>query len=228
MTRLPARRSTPGEIDSFLEKSRDITRVRQTQPRLLFAIDATASRQPTWDSACQQQQAMFRAAARSAALRVQLCYYRGFNDFFASAWLDNAAELGRMMGRVHCEGGHTQIARLLRHAQAEHGGNSIRALVFIGDAIEESPDTLCNLAGQCGLRSLPLFMFQEGVDPAVESCFRQMSKVSRGAYARFDQHSADTLASLLGAVASYAAGGRPALERQGGEGAKLLLQQLRD
>lgn len=228
MTRLPARRSTAGEIDSFLEKSRDITRVRHTQPRLLFAIDATASRQPVWDRACQQQQAMFHAAARSTPLRVQLCYYRGFNDFFASGWLDSADELGRLMGRVYCEGGHTQIARLLRHAQAEHGRNSIRAMVFIGDAIEESADTLCNLAGQCGLRSLPLFMFQEGSDPAVESCFRQMSRVSRGAYARFDHHSADILANLLGAVASYAAGGRRALERQGGEGAKLLLEQMRD
>jgi hypothetical protein len=228
MTRLPARRSTPGEIDRFLKKSRDISHFRQNQPRLLFAIDATASRQPTWDSACQQQQAMFREAARIASLRVQLCYYRGFNEFFASDWLDSTEQLGRLMGRVYCQGGHTQIARLLRHAQAEHSRDSVRAMVFIGDAVEENPDTLCNLAGQCGLRSLPLFMFQEGQDPAVERCFRQMSRVSRGAYAHFDQDSAGTLASLLGAVASFAAGGRRALENQGGESAKLLLEQLRD
>ncbi len=228
MTRLPTRRSTAGEIDSFLRKSRDITRFRQQQPRLLFAIDATASRQPTWDRACHQQQAMFREAARVASLRVQLCYYRGFNDFFASDWIDSAERLGALRGGVYCEGGHTQIARLLRHAQAEHARSAIRAVVFIGDAVEENPDTLCNLAGQCGIRSLPLFMFQEGPDPAVEQCFRQMSRVSKGAYARFDQHSASTLASLLGAVASFAAGGRPALEKQGGEGAKLLLEQLRD
>ncbi len=228
MARPPARRSSAGDIDNFLKKSRDITRFRQGQPRLLFAIDATASRQPTWDRACHQQQAMFREAARSNSLLVQLCYYRGFNQFFASDWLASAEQLGGLMGRVHCEGGYTQIARLLRHAQAEHGRNAMRAVVFIGDAIEENPDTLCNLAGQCGLRSLPLFLFQEGPDPAVERCFRQMSKLSGGAYARFDQSSASTLAGLLGAVASFASGGRSALERQGGESAKLLLEQLRD
>lgn len=228
MSRLPTRRSTSGEIDRFLKKSRDITRFRQGQPRLVFAIDATASRQPTWDRACQQQQAMFREAAGIAALRVQLCYYRGFNEFSASDWLDSAEQLSATMGRVYCQGGHTQIARLLRHGLGEHARCAVRALVFIGDAIEENPDTLCDLAGQCGLRSLPLFLFQEGSDRGVERCFRQMCRLSRGAYARFDHGSATTLANLLGAVASFAAGGRSALENRGGESAKLLLEQLRD
>ena len=226
MARLPTRRSSRGEIDSFLKKSRNLTEFQRRQPRLLFAIDATASRQPTWDHACQQQQAMFRAASRIASLRVQLCYYRGFNEFFASPWLDSSEQLARTMGGVFCEGGHTQIARLLRHAMKEHRKSTVRALVFIGDALEENPDTLCQLAGQCGLLRLPLFMFQEGRDPAVEGCFRQMCRLSGGAYARFDQHSADALAALLGAVASFAAGGRVALEKQGGESAKLLLEQL--
>ena len=38
--------------------------------------------------------------------------------------------------------------------------------------------------------------------------------------------SAATLARLLGAVASFAAGGRAALEKLGDDSAKLLLQQL--
>jgi hypothetical protein len=130
------------------------------------------------------------------------------------------------MGRVHCEGGHTQIARLLRHARKEHGRAGVRALVFIGDAIEESPDTLCDLAGQCGILKLPLFLFQEGHDPQVERGFRAMARLSGGAYARFDSSSADILAGLLGAVASYARGGRAALEELEGDSAKLLLKQL--
>jgi hypothetical protein len=226
MARLPARRSSKGEIDTFLKKSRDITQFQSRQPRLLFAIDATASRQPTWDTACQQQQAMFQAVAKTASLRVQLCYYRGFNEFCASPWLDSSERLASTMGQVYCEGGHTQIARLLRHALSEHNKAPIRAMVFIGDAVEENPDTLCQLAGQCGLLRFPLFMFQEGRDGAVETCFRQMSKLSGGAYARFDQHSASALAALLGAAASFAAGGRAALEKQGSESAKLLLKQL--
>ena len=227
MAKPPARRSSSQEIAQFLQKSRTITEFVEKQPRLLFAVDATASRQPTWDRASQLQQEMFQASGKVAALAVQLCYYRGFGEFHASPWLTDSAELARLMGRVQCEGGHTQIARLLRHARDEHSKATVRALVFIGDAVEENPDTLCDLAGQCGILKLPLFLFQEGGNRQVEQTFRAMAKLSGGAYARFDNSSADVLAGLLGAVASFATGGRAALEELSGDSAKLLLQQLK-
>lgn len=227
MAKTPARRSNTQEIAQFLEKSRSITQFVEKQPRLLFAIDATASRQPTWDTASQQQQEMFRAVSNAVQLAVQLCYFRGFNELGASRWLTDSTELARLMSKVRCEGGHTQIARLLRHALKEHSKKPIRALVFIGDAMEESADTLCDLAGQCGILHLPLFLFQEGSNPSVATTFRSMAKLSGGAYARFDSSSAQALAALLGAVATYAAGGRAALENRPGDSAKLLLQQLK-
>jgi hypothetical protein len=227
MPKPPSRRSSAGEIDQFLHKSKAIAQVVEKQPRLLFAIDATASRQPTWDTACQLQGEMFRATANSATLAVQLCYYRGFNEFYASRWLSDSEQLGQLMNSVFCEGGHTQIARLLRHALSEQRNNRARAMVFIGDALEENPDTVCDLAGQCGLLQLPLFLFQEGADGQVEKTFRSMARLSGGAYARFDARSAHILAALLGAVASYAAGGRAALENTTSDSAKLLLEQLR-
>ncbi|MFV8818185.1 VWA domain-containing protein [Haliea sp. E17] len=227
MPKTPARRSSSTEITRFLQKSRAITRFQAGKARLLFSLDATASRQPTWDHASHLQQEMFRAVQDNNALSVQLCYYRGFGEFHASRWTGDAQEITRAMARVHCEGGHTQIERLLRHALAEHGQEKIRALVFIGDALEENPDTLCQLAGQCGLLQLPLFVFQEGRQPAVEQCFRALARLSGGAWASFDQSSAATLAALLRAVASYATGGVAALEKQGNESAKLLLQQIK-
>ncbi len=227
MARPPAKRSSPKEIAQFLQKSRAISEFVEKQPRLMFAVDATASRQPTWDHATHLQQEMFLASGRVASLAVQLCYFRGFGEFQASGWLTDSAALAGLMGRVRCEGGHTQIARLLRHARSEHRKAAVRALVFIGDAVEENPDTLSELAGQCGLVQLPLFLFQEGGDRKVEQTFRAMARVSRGAYARFDSSSAETLAGLLGAVASFATGGRAALEKRGGDSAKLLLQQLK-
>ncbi len=227
MAKPPARRSSPQEIALFLQKSSAITHVVQHQPRLLFAVDATASRQPTWDHARTLQQEMFQSSGVATSLAVQLCYYRGFAEFRASRWLTDSTQLAQLMGRVQCEGGHTQIARLLRHAQVEHRKTNIKAVVFIGDAVEESPDSLCNLAGQCGLLQLPLFLFQEGREQPVEHTFRAMAKLSGGAYARFDRSSAATLAGLLSAVASYATGGRTALEKRGGDSAKLLLQQLK-
>jgi hypothetical protein len=170
---------------------------------------------------------MFLTSGKVAPLAVQLCYYRGFSEFCASRWLTDSEALANLMGRVRCEGGHTQITKLLKHAQSEHRKTSVRALVFIGDAVEESPDGLSNLAGQCGMLRLPLFLFQEGHDRAVEQTFRTMAKLSGGAYARFDSSSPGKLADLLGAVASYARGGHAALEKRGGDSAKLLLQQLK-
>lgn len=228
MAKLPSRRSSSGEIDKFLKKSRDISRFAHSQARLMFCIDATASRQPSWDRACHIQQEMFLATDTIASLAVQLCYYRGLTGFFASDWLQDSAHLSRTMAGVQCEGGHTQIQRLLRHALAEHRKAPVRALVFIGDAMEENADTLCALAGQAGLLKLPLFLFQEGDDPTASGCFGQMARLSGGAYARFDAGSARALANLLGAVARYAAGGQTALENHRSDSAKLLLKQLKN
>jgi len=225
---LPTRPASSTEIDSFLRKRNAISTVREQQPRLLFCLDATASRQPTWDRACHLQRDMFLAAHQGTTLSVQLCYYRGFNTFRSGPWTSDSQQLAAEMGRVYCEGGHTQIQRMLRHALAEHARAPVKALVFIGDAMEENADTLCQLAGECGIRQLPLFIFQEGRLADAQQCFRTMAKLSKGAWASFDQSSADTLAALLGAVASYASGGFAALERQGTQGAKLLLEQLKD
>ncbi|QIB66427.1 VWA domain-containing protein [Kineobactrum salinum] len=227
MARSPARTATSGQVQAFLSKSRALTTFSDKHPRLIFAVDATASRQPTWDVARRLQADMFRATRQIASLSVQLCYYRGFHEFHASPWLRNTDDLAAEMARVHCEGGHTQIGRLLRHALQLHRETPARALVFIGDALEELPDDLCDLAGQCGLRQLPLFLFQEGGNAQVRQTFQSMARLSGGAWARFDQSSADTLAQLLGAVARFAAGGRAALENNPSEGARLLLQQLK-
>ncbi len=226
MAKPPANRSSPQDIERFLQRSRNITHFVAKQPRLLFAMDATASRQPTWDTACQVQREMFNATREIASLAVQLVYYRGFRELSASRWLTDSEQLSSLMNRVYCEGGQTQIGRLLRHALAEHRKKPVRAVVFIGDAVEKQPQSLCDLAGQCGLLKLPLFLFQEGGNAGVERCFRSMASLSGGAFAHFDSHSAGALAALLGAVARYAAGGRAALENSGSQSAGLLLQQL--
>ncbi len=233
---LPTRRSSRGDIDRFITRSRDLAprSAREPEsgagrPRLLFSIDATASRQPTWDVACDIQARMFMSTRDLGGLAVQLCYYRGYGELRASRWLLDETELLRLMSRVRCEGGLTQIGRLLDHGLREHRARAVRGLVFIGDAVEESVDGLCHKAGECGLRELPLFLFQEGGERRVENCFRGMARLSGGAYARFDRRSPAQLADLLGAVASYAAAGTQGLLRHGaagGAGARLLLEQL--
>ncbi len=226
---LPAK-SHSAEIDAFL---RDLQRAPPVRPgggrgRLMFALDATASREPTWDRACRIQGEMFEATAALGGLDVKLVYYRGFNECKASRWMANAADLHRAMRAVSCIGGETQIERVLAHAIAENQKQKLGALVFVGDAMEENVDHLCQQAGELGLKGVPIFLFHEGGDPIAAKAFQQMAKLSRGAYLRFDLASADRLKDLLGAVAVYAAGGYRALtaygEKKGGEVLRLTSQ----
>jgi hypothetical protein len=196
--------------------------------RLIFALDATASREPTWDRACGIQGTMFEATAAIGGLDVKLVYYRGFDECQVSRWLSDTADLHRVMRKVSCAGGETQIERVLEHAIRETGKARVNALVFVGDAVEEKIDRLCQLAGELGSAGVPVFFFHEGHDPVAASAFKQMATLSKGAYLHFDLASVDRLKELLGAVAAYAAGGFQALEaygkKRGGEVLRLTSQ----
>ncbi len=198
--------------------------------RLIFALDATMSRQPTWDQACVLQADMFREAAAGGGLDIQLVYYRGLAECRASPWVAEPERLGELMSRIDCRGGHTQIAKILAHARRENDKAKIGALVFVGDAMEESLDDLCAGAGELGLRNVPAFMFQEGYDPVCEQAFREIARLTRGAYCRFAPGAAHELAELLRAAAAYAAGGMKALadlQARRSTGAVKLIEQLK-
>ena len=195
--------------------------------RLIFAVDATASRQPTWDMASQIQAEMFTATEALGGLDVQLLFYRGFNECKASAWVSSPSALVRHMTAVECLSGHTQIAKVLRHALAETAKKRVNAVVFVGDCMEESADELCGLAGKLALLSVPLFIFHEGGEPAAARTFRELARLTRGAYCPFDAGSARQLRELLGAVAVYAAGGRRALADYGRGKVGAVLQLTR-
>ena len=136
------------------------------------------SRQPTWDRACQLQAEMFREAGRIGGLDVQLVYFRGMIECKASRWASDAERLGAMMSRIDCRGGHTQIGRVLSHAVAETRRERIRALVYVGDAVEESIDALCAKAGELALLGVPVFAFQEGRDPVAETALQEIARIT--------------------------------------------------
>jgi hypothetical protein len=224
-------KSARADVDAFLRQAAATPSVKSTgRPgRLIFAMDATASREPTWDHACHLRAQMFEETAALGGLAIQLCYYCGFNEFSAGDWLTKAADLQRHMASVRCLGGHTQIRKVLEHALAETGREKVNALVFVGDCMEEDVDSLCHLAGQLGIHGVPVFVFQEGSEPIAERAFRQIARLSRGAYCPFDAGSARQLRDLLNAVAVYAAGGRRALadfSKTHGEAVKLLTRQV--
>jgi hypothetical protein len=227
-----AAKSDRAEIDQFLERARSVgPRLDGKRGRLVFALDATMSREPTWDLACSLQGEMFDETAAVGGLDVQLVYYRGLHECRNSKWVSDPKRLGDLMVRIHCEGGNTQIGRMLEHVRKETKTAKVNALVFVGDAMEEGIDGLCALAGELGLLGVAAFMFQEGHDPAAERAFKEIARLSNGAWCRFDAGAAAQLRELLRAAAAYAAGGPLALadlsKRKGGEGAVRLLGQMR-
>jgi len=221
----------PSATDAFLrEVERLPARRAGTRGRLLFAMDATASREPTWDHACTIQGEMFVAADALGGLDVRLAFYRGFDEFKVSRWTSDGRELARLMSSVRCLAGRTQIARVLRYAGEQRRESRIDAVIFVGDCCEEDVDQVGHEAGQLGLLGLPVFVFQEGNDRIASRLFPQIAKLTRGAYCKFDRNSPDQLKRLLGAVAAYAAGGRDALlkySRDKGGVAALLTHQLK-
>jgi hypothetical protein len=219
--------SAKSEIEAFLERARTLAPPGEGRGRLIFALDATMSRQPTWDTACRLQAEMFTEAGQVGGLDVQLLYFRGFNECRASKWVSDARALRDLMTRIDCRGGNTQIGKVLAHARQETAKKKVSVLVFVGDALEEKIDRLATIAGELGLLGVRVFIFQEGRDPQVERGFREIARLSNGAYARFDVNAAGELAQLLRAAAVYAAGGLKALAKSGSAGGRLLLEQMR-
>lgn len=215
-------------MDAFLGKVSSTPTRKGERGRLIFAMDATASRQPMWDRASQIQGEMFTETAALGGLEIQLVFYRGFGEFMASPWLRDEKTFLRLMTSVTCMAGETQLGKVLRHTINETKKKKVNALVFVGDCMEEDVDRLGGLAGQMGLLGVPAFVFHEGSDPIAAYAFKQVAHLSNGAYCGFDSSSAHMLKDLLGAVAVFAAGGRLALEdmarERGGEVLKIAHQ----
>lgn len=224
--------SSASEIQAFLNQVKALgpSQGGSARGRLIFAMDATMSRRPTWDMALSLQAQMFHEVAAVGGLDVQLVYFRGFNECRASKWVSDAKAMANLMTQVDCRGGQTQIGRVLTHSRYETEKRKVNALVYVGDCMEEKVDDLAAHAGELGLLGVPVFLFQEGYDKNAEIAFREIARLTKGAFCRFDQGSAQQLRELLSAVAVYAAGGQKALENHSkthrGQ-AKYLLEQIK-
>ena len=222
--------STERDIDHFLDQVRRMPKphaAASARGRLVFSLDATMSRQPTWDRAQHLQAEMFHAAAALGGLSVQLVYYRGFDECRASKWVDDPRRLADLMSRIACRGGYTQLGRVLGHVRKQAEQRRVAAAVHIGDACEENIDELAHKAGEIALLGVPVFMFQEGHDPAATTAFAEIARITGGAHCRFDEGSAAQLKALLSAIGTYVAGGVTALEQRNDAGARLLLENLK-
>src|SRR5262249_3212447 len=154
-------------------------------------------------------------------LEFQLAYYRGFNECRTSALVRDSTRMLALMQAITCQSGVTQIGRILDHTASAATGEADRALrapmairdmnttrftlIFIGDAMEGSPDVLLGKASVLGRLKVPAFMFQEGDDPLAKRTFQDIARATGGAYERFDAGASKRLGELLRAIAAYAA-----------------------
>jgi hypothetical protein len=217
-----AKTSTSVPTNPHLEEF--FSRVDPARARLIFAVDATASRQPTWDTAAHLQSQMFATVAAIGGLDVQLVYYRGHEECTKSRWLSDPKALAAAMTSVDCRAGHTQIKKVLAHARKENAREKVAALILVSDACEELPSDLYAEASELGV---PVFAFQEGDSEGVAEIYQKIARMTDGAFCQFDSDAAQRLADLLKAVAAFAAGGVKALAAQQSAPAKLLLTQIR-
>src|SRR3712207_1157491 len=175
--------SAEGMIDSFLSQAKDLGPAGEagSRARLVFALDATMSRQPTWDLACRVQGEMFATAAGIGGADVQLRDVRGLVGCRASRRGGEVAAAHGRITQTRCRGGQTQIARVLRHGRQEAAAQPVKVLVYVGDAVEEPIDSLCALAGELGLNGVKALMFHEGADRTAASAFKEVARLSGGA-----------------------------------------------
>lgn len=218
------------KLDAFMQKAA-IT-IDASKPKLIFALDATASRSGTWRTAKALQKEMFAAAG--ASLAISIMYFRG-TECQASDYMTRAEDTIALMDQINCIGGNTQFGAVLDHIIAEQAANKrIAAFVYISDTANEERENaimsrinvLAGMTPKC-----PGFIFHERErlweDAESIRLFQLYAKTSGGAYAPFDENAVETLKQLLSGVAAYASGGMSALLKRNDDGARLLLSQLK-
>jgi hypothetical protein len=208
-----AKRDSKAMLEQYLSTRK---KVGTGNGRLLFALDATASRRECWNTACRLQAEMFRQAG--AGLSVSLAYFKGEDEFRATNWVSSGEALVRPMLKLEVETGFTQIAKVLDYALCTHAEKPIAAVIFVGDACEENIDELSGLASELGTQGLPVFMFLEGKpgknNKDIEHSFRSIAERSGGDFFWFGIDSPKAVAQFadtLKAVAKLAVGDASAI-----------------
>lgn len=198
----------------------------QLRPRLVFAFDATASREPAWDTAREVTDALFTALP--GELDVALAVHGGgqvhtFTDFSPDVHLfrDQAAS-------VRCQAGSTALVSLMEKVRMHAG---VKVLLYIGDCFEEVPSAALEQADALRLRGVRTILFHDAStgDPTARAVFEEIARRTGGVCLDFHDSNPADLRDILEAVAVLAYGGIKLLEQKKGllPGARRLLPYLK-
>ena len=220
-------------IAAFAAKAKKVNELSASRGRMIFALDATGSRQPTWNLAKSMQRDMLAEAAKIGTLDVALSYFRNSrhdHDMRFSDFTSDPNSLIELMNGIDCEFGPTQIIGMISHALFLHSQEPINAMVYIGDNQEEDDFSFYDMCRRVASSGMKLFIFHELNSETARrdaEIFRKGAELAGGAYMEFSEGSAKELRELLLAVAAFATGGLKALGNQNSNAARLLLTQLK-
>lgn len=191
------------------------------RPRLVFAVDATASREAAWASAKKITDRMFGVIPN--ALDVALAVHGGDDLHTFTTFSADVDAFRKQAAAVDCESGVTRLCDIMART-LDAGG--VRVMSYIGDAFEEDADEALKLADRFRLRGIQAVMLSDGAEGKPLEVFRQIAERTGGAVLDFRAGDAALMGELLAGVATLAIGGRRLLEAQHTAGARLLLTHL--
>jgi len=196
-----------------------------TGPRLIFAVDATASREPAWTAARQVTDTLVRALP--GELKVALAVHGGGRVHTFTQFTSDAATLRDRAAGVTCQAGLTRLLPILATSLKHQG---IRVVIYIGDVFEENITQGRKLADAMGARGTKLIVLHDTAAATARQdaeLFWDLTKRTGGCVVPFDANAPRKLRELLSAVAVYAVGGERMLRgRLDLPGAVALLDHL--
>jgi hypothetical protein len=197
-----------------------------SRPRLVFAVDATASREPAWAAARQVTDALVKALP--GELDVALAIHGGSRVHTFTAFTNDARTLRDLAAGVGC---HAGMTRLLPILDASLKRQAVRVVIYVGDVFEESLPQGRQLADQMGAQGIKLIVLHDTADRSARrdaEVFWDLAKRTGGCVLPFDATASGRLRDLLSAVAVYAVGGEKLLRerRHALPGAVALLEHL--
>ncbi len=196
------------------------------RPRLVFGFDATASREPAWNTARKVTDALVRALP--GQLDVALAVHGGSRLHTFTDFTSDARTLRDRAAGIVCQAGATRLLAILRASLAKPG---VRVVVYIGDVYEELLGAGRRIADAMGLRGTRLIVLHDTSDPSARrdaEIFLDLARRTGGCVVPFDASAPDRLRELLAAIAAYAVGGTTLLQQKQNElpAAVLLLEHL--
>lgn len=200
------------------------------RPRLVFAFDATASREPAWELARQVTDSLFRVVP--GELDIALAVHGAGAVHTFTPFSPDPHSLRDAAASVKCQAGMTALVQLMDQVLAQSG---VKVMMYTGDCFEEDPQAAYDRADSFKARGIKAIMLHDSStgDAAARHVYDEIARRTGGVCVDFHgehgTNAAGELRELLEAVAVLTLGGVKLLEQRKAAlpGAQRLLPYLK-